>query len=156
MEPQGSYGHRMAALCRIDDAPSFVMRRLSKSEIAITQVKSTIFSSEKTDSPPSQDAFIASISLYPGFHRDLWLDHRPVVDQPPQPEGVVTFMDLRRPCHIRFKSGFDVVQFYFSRKELNAIVDSESGSPVEELTTPLSVAIPDDIFHRLALSLVPA
>lgn len=156
MEPQGTYGKRMAALCRLNDAPSFVMRRLSKSEIAITQIKSEVFSSEKVDSPPNEDAFIASVSLHRGFHRDLWLDNRPLSEQPPQPEGIVTFMDLRRPCNIRFKSGFDMVQFYFSRKALNAIVDGENGRPVDQLAAPLSVAIPDDTFHRLALSLVPA
>jgi len=146
----------MAQLCRIGNAPSFVMRRLSKSEIAITQIKSDVFTSEKIDLPPNEDAFIASVSLHGGFHRDLWLDNRPLGDQPPQPEGVVTFMDLRRACNILFKSGFNMVQFYFSRKALNAIVNGENGRPVDELSSPLSVAMPDDTFHRLALSLVPA
>lgn len=146
----------MAELCRVNDAPHFVMRHLRKSEIAITQIKSNVFSSEKTDSAPAEDAFIASVSLREGFDRDLWLDHRPVAKQPPQPAGVVTLLDLRRSVNIRFKSEFDIVQFYFSRKALTAVLDEENGKPVDELTAALSTAIPDDTFHRLALSLAPA
>ena len=156
MEPQGSYGQRMAELCRVGAASSFVMRRLRKSEIAITEVKADQPNPEKSDSPPVEDAFIAAVSILDGFHRDLWLENQQVPWQPPQPAGVVTFIDLRRPANVRFKSPFHTVHFYFSRKALNGILDEEDGQLVGELTAQILLALRDDVFHRLALSLLPA
>jgi AraC-like DNA-binding protein len=111
---------------------------------------------EKSGSIPFEDAFIASVSLYEGFHRDLWLDDRPLAQQPPQPAGVVTFLDLRHASNIRFRSPVNLIHFYFSRKAINAASDEESGKAVDELATQLLMPSPDVILHRLALSLVPA
>jgi AraC family transcriptional regulator len=146
----------MAEFCRIDDAPFFVLRRLGNSEIAVTLLKCDQPSFEKSGSLPVEDAFIATVSLYEGFYRDLWLDNRPLPELPPQPAGVVTFIDLRRPASVRFRSPFDSVQFYFSRAALNELVREESGKVIDSLAVKPLHSLPDAIFSQLALSLMPA
>jgi AraC-like DNA-binding protein len=156
MEAQGAYGNRIAEYCYAGDAPYFVLRRLGHSEIAVTLLKCDQPSFEKSDSTPLEDAFIAAVSLCDGFHRDHWLDNRPLPEHPPQPAGIVTFIDLRRPVNIRLRSPISTVQFYFSRAALNELVSEESGKVIDSLAVKPLHSLPDAIFFRLALSLMPA
>jgi AraC family transcriptional regulator len=156
METQGAYGHRMAEFCCVDDAPFFVLRRLEYSKIAVTLLKCDQPNFEKSGCLPVEDAFIATVSLYDGFYRDLWLDNRPLPEQPPQPAGVVSFIDLRRSANVRFRSPISNVQFYFSRAALNELVSEESGKAIDNLAVRPLDSHADAIFSQLARSLVPA
>jgi AraC family transcriptional regulator len=156
METQRAYGPGMAEFCRVDDAPYFVLQRLENSKIAVTLLKCDQPSCEKSGSLPVEDAFIATVSLYEGFYRDLWLDNRPLPEQPPQPAGVVTFIDLNCPHNVRFRSPISAVQFYFSRAALNEFVSEENGTVIDSLAVKLLHSHPDAIFSQLAVSLIPA
>lgn len=155
MERRCAYGQHMGQLLGVD-APSLVSRRLRNSELAITRLKCDQPSSEKSCPPPVEDAFIAAVSFQEGYHRDHWLDNRALPEQPPQPAGVVTFIDLRRPSNVRFRSPFNTVQFYFPRAALNAVVNETSGKVIDSLAVQPLVSHPDAIFFQLARSLIPA
>lgn len=156
MSEEGTYGAKMAALSRLQHAPSLVMRSLRNATIAITEMKSDNPSREISLPTSFEDSFIASVSLKDDFLRESWLDGKPTAPQSALPAGIVTLLDLRRANQIRFLSPIHSVQFYFSRNALKTIAEKEGLNPAIELATQASLATIDTTFHRLALALLPA
>lgn len=74
----GAYGEQMAKYLRLHKAESLVISPAAKQPIAITRFVSEIGLPERTESIPSEKAFVVSIHLTPASDRgcDIWVDDK--------------------------------------------------------------------------------
>ncbi|MDI3561872.1 AraC family transcriptional regulator [Bradyrhizobium sp. Arg816] len=150
------YGQTVAQLLRIDEAPSVVRQKGYRKEYAATLVRSEQPSREKSDSLPTEESIIASVSLSESLDREIWLNERPLPPQGPQAAGGATLLDLRHDNRVRFKSGFQLVHFYFTRSALNGMLEHQGARRVDELHAPTGVLSPDRTLAQLASALLPS
>ena len=153
--PRG-YGQTVAQLLRIEEAPSVVRQKGYRKEYAATLVRSDRASHEKSDPLPTEEAIIASVALSDGVDREIWLNERPLPPQGPQSPGRATLLDLRHDNRVRFKSGFQLVHFYFTRSALNGMLEQQGARRIDELDAPTGVSSPDRILAQLASALLPS
>ena len=156
MSSRKGYGQTVAQLLQINDAPSVVRQKGYRKEYAATLVRSDRPSLEKSGSLPTEDAVIASVSLSEGLDREIWLNERQLPSQGPQPAGGATLLDLRHDNRVRFKSGFQLVHFYFSRGTLNGMLEQQGAKRIDELRAPTGVCTPDRALAQLASALLPS
>jgi AraC-like DNA-binding protein len=105
---------------------------------------------------PTEESIIASVSLSDGVDRDIWLNERPLPPQGPQSPGGATLLDLRHDNRVRFKSGFQLVHFYFTRSALNGILEQQGAMRIDEIHAPTGVSSPDRTLAQLASALLPS
>ncbi|MCC8943545.1 helix-turn-helix transcriptional regulator [Bradyrhizobium sp. Arg62] len=156
MSSQKAYGDSVAQILRIDEAPAVVRQKGIRQEYAATLVRSENPSSEKSDPLPTEDSIIASVSLTEGLDREIWLNGRALSPQGPQPAGGATLLDLRHDNRVRFKSGFNLVHFYFARSALNGMLEQLGARRIDELRAQTGVLSPDPTLAQLASALLPS
>ncbi|OKO76006.1 AraC family transcriptional regulator [Bradyrhizobium sp. AS23.2] len=150
------YGQTVAEILHIKEAPSVVRQKGHRKEYAATLVVSEQPSLERSNPLPTEDSIIASVSLSEGLDREIWLNERPLALQGPQAAGGTTLLDLRHDNRVRFKSGFHLVHFYFTRSALNGMLEQQGTERLDELHAPTGVCSPDRTLTQLASALLPS
>jgi AraC-like DNA-binding protein len=150
------YGQTVADILRIKEAPSVVRQKGPRKEYAATLVVCEQPSPEKSDPLPTEDAVIASVSLSDGLDREIWLNERVHPLQGPQPAGGATLLDLRHDNRVRFRSGFHLVHFYFTRSALNGMLEQPGARRLDEFRAATGVCSPDRTLAQLASALLPS
>ena len=156
MSDRRGYGETVAQILQLGEAPSLVRQKGNRKEFAATLVRSKQPSREKSDSLPNEDAIIISVSLSGNFEREVWLNQRHLAPQGPRPAGVATLLDLRHDNRVRFRNGFDLVHFYFTRNALNGVLEQDGAQHIDELRTETGVSAPDPTLMQLATVLLPS
>jgi AraC family transcriptional regulator len=156
MSAQRGYGQTVAQLLRLEEAPSLVRQKGYRKEFAATLVQSQQPSLERSDPLPNEDAVIVSVSLCPQLNREVWLNQRLLPPQGPQPAGVATLLDLRHDNRVRFRSGFHLVHFYFTRAALNGALEHQDANSIDALRAETGVSSPDPTLMQLAVTLLPS
>jgi AraC-like DNA-binding protein len=151
-----AYARTMAATLCLDAAPTFVCRAGKGAEIAIAHIKRDIAARDPIGHQSAEDALLVSVSFLDGYSREFWLDGRPLPPTPPQPAGIITFIDRRRSVSTLFKSPVHGLQFYFPRESLSQIAEDSNLSRFEDVQIAPCTPLPDAPMHHLGKSLLPA
>jgi AraC-like DNA-binding protein len=150
MSSNRGYGQTVAQVLQLAEAPSLVRQKGYRKEYAATLLRSEKPSLDK------EDAIIVSVSLLGEFDRELWLNDRHLPPQGPQPAGLATLLDLRHDNRVRFRSGFHLVHFYFTRSALNGVLEQQDSKRIDEFKADPGVSSPDPTLRQLAVAMLPS
>jgi AraC family transcriptional regulator len=156
MNARGAYGANLANALSAKAAPSFLTKtRLSKSSIAVTQIKCDVADNVLTAPVENEDAVLVMLQLRDWPTRILWGDGRPLQAQP-LAAGSVSIFDLRmrwvghRVCPIH------QLNFYLPRHSLDEMADIEGVSRVQHFNNDPLVGASDPVIWNLGRSLLRA
>ncbi len=155
MTSHGAYGQNLADCFRLDSAPSFVLRTLRHSEVAVTQITCDVENNGLSAPLPREDAFLVTLQLRDCPAHDLWLDGRPMKTQP-LTAGTTCIYDLRRSPMVNSISPFRNLHFYFSRRALDAAAEGADTSVLNAIPHNPGVGMDDPVIRSLGSSLLPA
>jgi hypothetical protein len=155
MDDQGLYGQRLGDIFHIKNVTVFVTRTVSKSEIAVTEIKCDAENNGLTDPIPFQDALLVALQLRTSLRHELWIDNQPVKTEPLE-AGITCFYDLRHNPMARTIGPFHSLHFYLPRRALNLIAGRASLPPVEDYMIDPGRAVNDQTIRSLGYSLLPA
>jgi AraC-like DNA-binding protein len=139
---------------RTADAPRLVIRKLSKSTLALTEVRGAA-NHGITSSIPYDDAFLVQLRLLECARCDYFAEGRHV-DGVDRRAGLIQLHDLRRDPTVDLHDPFHVMHFYLPRAALNAVVDEVGGATIDALELEPGRCADDAIARHLLLSLRPA
>ncbi|WP_331373367.1 helix-turn-helix domain-containing protein [Sinorhizobium chiapasense] len=151
----GAYGQRLGDIFGLKAPPPFIIRTLSRTTIAVTQIVCDVENNGLTAPIPREDAFLATMQLRPCPRHDLWIDGKPQKTGY-LAAGSLSIYDLRQNPIANSISPFRNLHFYLPHKVLNAIADSDGAPRVDELMSQPGLGVDDPIFKGLATSLLPA
>jgi AraC-like DNA-binding protein len=129
-----AYGAQMATYFRLPQAPSLVIRPATKPPIAITRLVSDVGLPERTESIPSEKAFVVSVHLTPASVQgcDIWVDdHHSSITH--WPAGGVGIYDLEANPRTRNRGRVDWVHFHIPRTTFDAFTDDSEISQIDTL-----------------------
>lgn len=155
MTEHGAYGRRLAACFRLADPPTLIVRSLSRTRIAVTDIRCDTPDQGRTAPIPREDAFLVGIQLRDCAAHELWLDGR-AVPVTPWAAGTVTIYDLKRDPVARLRSPFRSMHFYLPRAALDEIADDAGAPRVGDLDRIAHIGVQDPVVRRLGACLLPA
>ena len=152
---EGRYSANLAAILKLDAAPTFVARPTPGAEIAVTSMRRATPQADVVGQACREDACVVSVSMLDGYLRDFWLDGRPI-ELPPQPAGYVTMLDRRHTVLTRYKSAVHNMRFDFPIASLRAIADEAHLRPFGDLQIKSCNPVRDETLRHLVSSVLPA
>ena len=155
MGEDGAYGERLRETFGVDAAPAFVARTLKKATIAATEIRCDKTNTGFSKPIPAEDAFLIVVQLRDVPRHDMWLNGEQI-DTVFLPAGTTNIYDLRTTPVANSISSFHHVTFYLPRTALNAIVEVEEISSVDEFDHDPGRGAIDDVLHNLAVALLPS
>ena len=153
MAEQGAYGGRLGF--RLSHMPSLSTTSTRQGPIAVTQCRSEAAAHGRTRSIPSQDAYGVGLFIEDCADLDVLLDGR-VVSTGPMKAGSILIHDLRRDPILDVRSPFHLLDFYLSRKALDAIADDAEAPRIGALRSQPGTGVEDAVVRDLGLLLIPA
>jgi AraC-like DNA-binding protein len=139
---------------RAADAPSLIVRKVSKSTLALTEVRGAA-NHGVTASIPYDDAFLVQLRLLECARCDYFSEGQHV-DGVDHRAGVIQLHDLRRDPTVDLRDPFHVMHFYLPRAALNAVADEVGGTTIDTLDLEPGHCAEDATAIHLLLSLRPA
>jgi AraC-like DNA-binding protein len=139
---------------RTPDAPALVIRKVSRSTLALTEVRGAA-DHGVTASIPYDDAFMLQLRLLDCARCDYFSEGRHV-DCIDHRAGVIQVHDLRRDPAVELRDPFHVMHFYLPRAALNAVAAEAGGATIDELELEPGDCVEDATARHLLLSLRPA
>jgi AraC family transcriptional regulator len=139
---------------RTPDAPALVIRKVSRSTLALTEVRGAA-NHGVTASIPYDDAFMLQLRLLECARCDYFSEGRHV-DCIDHRAGVIQVHDLRRDPAVELRDPFHVMHFYLPRAALNAVAAEAGGGTIDELELEPGDCVEDATARHLMLSLRPA
>lgn len=144
----GAVGQRLGDLFKIDHAPALVTRRLSVSQMAVTEIRSDSPVLGPIEPVPIEDAYLVSLMLKSLDHHEVWENGRPC---PRHSISVGEFhlRDLKIEQSALVEQPHHSLQFYLPRAALNEIADENEARPIGELSYQPGVPFSDPIVRSL-------
>jgi AraC family transcriptional regulator len=139
---------------RTADAPSLVIRKVTRSTLALTEVRGAA-NHGVTASIPYDDAFLVQLRLLECARCDYFADGRHL-DRVDHRAGMIQLHDLRRDPRVDLRDPFHVMHFYLPRAALNAVAAEVGGATVDALELEPGQCEEDATARHLLLSLRPA
>ena len=136
------------------DAPSLVVRKFSKSTLALTEVRGAA-NHGMTPSIPHDDAFLVQLRMLDCARCDYFSEGRRVGCDDHH-AGVIQLHDLRRDPTVELRDPFRVLHFYLPRAALNAVAAEVGGATIDALELEPGQCAEDATARHLLLSLLPA
>jgi AraC-like DNA-binding protein len=155
MAEEGAYGERLRETFGVAAAPAFVARTLKKANIAATEICCDKANTGFSKPIPAEDAFLIVVQLRDVPRHDMWLNGKQI-ETAFLPAGTTNIYDLRSTPVANSISSFHHVTFYLPRMALNAIVEMEEISSVDEFDIDPGRGTIDDVLHNLAIVLLPS
>ncbi len=121
---------------------------------AVTEIRSTLITHERSDSLPPDDAFGIAVQLRPFPAHEWWEEGR----QAPVgglAAGDVTVYDLKRDPRFRINNPFHSIHFHLTRPLLDAIADESGARRIVDLDCTSGDGVDDPVVRHLALALRP-
>jgi AraC family transcriptional regulator len=151
----GAYGKGLGEHLRLDRVPALVTKTINKTTVAVTRCTLDAPTHGPTSPLPSEDAYMVVLQTGKRSHRELWLDGKPVRTQPLNP-GEVTLHDLRRRPAFKMYTPIDSLNFYVTRRALDACADDTDARKIEELYFTPGAGSDEKILAALGQTLLPA
>jgi AraC family transcriptional regulator len=139
---------------RTADAPSLIIRKVSKSTLALTEVRGAA-NHGVTASIPYDDAFLVQLRLLECARCDYFSEGRHV-DGVDHRAGLIQLHDLRRDPTVELRDPFHVMHFYLPRSALNVMADEVGAETIDALDLKPGHCAEDATARHLMLSLRPA
>jgi AraC family transcriptional regulator len=155
MTKQHIFNRRMHQIFGLSDEPTPVIKTLQKNSLAATRCKLDVPFCAMTNPAPSEDGYMIVIQIRGESRRHLWLDGKSIKTEPLHAGGVV-FHDLRQCPRFYFNDPLDSVNYFLSRKTLNAIADDAEVPRITDLKFTPGVGVMDRVVAELTRSLLPA
>jgi AraC-like DNA-binding protein len=145
----------MASYFRLPEAPSLVIQPPANPPIAITRLTSQVGLPERTQSIPSERAFVVSVHLTPASVQgcEIWVDDR-YSNIRNWPAGGVGIYDLESNPRTRNRGPVDWVHFHVPRATLDAFTDDLGASRVGALEGVHGTL--DPVLHQLTQLILPS
>lgn len=140
---------------RQHEAPRLISRRLHKSVMTITEIKSDQENFGVTDPIPYDDAYLIALQVRECLDHDLFFDSRHVRPRNFK-SGVTTIYDLRRDPIADIRTPFHSVHFHLPVKVLDAIADEVGAPHIDELRYEPGVGMDDPVVWHLISALLPS
>jgi AraC family transcriptional regulator len=134
------------------DAPSLVVRKFSKSTLALTEVRGAA-NHGMTPSIPHDDAFLVQLRMLDCARCDYFSEGRRVGCDDHH-AGVIQLHDLRRDPTVELRDPFRVLHFYLPRAALNAVAAEVGGATIDALELEPGQCAEDATARHLLLSLL--
>lgn len=150
-----SFTHRLRQAFGPSDEHTPVLKTIQKNSLAATRCWLSVTSTEVTNPSLRENGFMIVIQIRGTNSRELWLDGKPIRTEPLGAGGVV-FHDLRQCPQFYFHDPLDSVNYFLSRKTLNAIADDANASRISDLKFTPGVAVADRVVENLTRLLLPA
>jgi AraC-like DNA-binding protein len=149
------FNRRMQHILRLSDEHAPVIRTIQKNSLAATRCQLDMPFDAVTNPSPRDDAYMIVIQIHGKNSRELWLDGRAIKTEPLHAGGVV-FHDMRQGPRFYFHDPLDSVNFYLSRKTLEAIADEADAPRISDLKFTPGVGVMDQVIGELTRLLLPA
>lgn len=148
---EADYGAHVARVARADSVTSVTASRLKLGDMAVAKLRLAAPTGDITEPlGGDEEALVVSVSLHPGYAREAWVNGRALPATGPMAPGTSVFIDLRDANQTLFRTSVRMVQFYFSRRALNACADQQGASRLGELQVQSMIPLLDPTFHQLA------
>jgi AraC family transcriptional regulator len=150
-----AYGAQMATYFRLPQAPSLVIQPATKPPIAITRLVSEVGLPERTESIPTEKAFVVSVHLTPASVQgcDIWVDdhHSSIAHWP---AGGVGIYDLEANPRTRNRGSVDWVHFHIPRATFDAFTDDSEIPQIDTLEVMHGTV--DPVLHQMTQLILPS
>jgi AraC-like DNA-binding protein len=145
-----AFGRRLNA-----QATSFATRALSKTMIAVTELKYGLAQNILSTPPIEEDAYLVAVHLKNFPNYTYWENGKAAPVAPIGPGETIVYDIKRRPTFY-LNSAFHSVHFYFPRAALDALADDANAPRIGELRYKPAVAHADPVLRGMAEALLPA
>ena len=155
LQEPAAYGGQMAKYFRLGRAPSLVISRPSKPQIAITRLASQNGLPEQTASIPPERAFVVSVHLTPPCDQgcEIWVDDC-YSRISKWPAGGVGIYDLEANPRVRNRGPVDWVHFHVPRSTLDMFTDDVQLASIESLRCQHGTF--DPVLNQMTQMLLPS
>ena len=149
-----SYGNELARCFYVSEAPSLLMRPLSRTQLAITRVASSSGLALSSASVRAEKAFTIAVHLIdPDFRRwGTWIDGR-FVKVNSWVAGGIGIFDLESDPRAVRDTAFDCVHYNLSRTTLDAFTEDAALPKVDTLRCEQGTR--DSVLHHMTQMLLP-
>ena len=140
---------------RLDEAARLSVRALSKSHLAVTEIKYDAPNYGTTDQLAHEDAFLVGVQFRPVKFHELWFEGKayPVLDLR---VGHSMFYDLKITDACTIAEPFHSLQFYFSRAFMNELADDLECPRMDEVRAKRATLTSDPSIFEFARAVRPA
>lgn len=153
MPVNDSHGEAMGRRLNAD-AASFVTRALSRSTVAVTELKYRDPQFILSTPPAAEDAYLVAVHLELFERYEYWEDGKPARPSMLMPGETIVY-DVARAPTFHLNSAFHSVHFYFPRGALDAIADEAGATRFGELHYVPGAPRADPILRGMAEALLP-
>jgi AraC family transcriptional regulator len=145
---------RMQHILGLSDEHTPAIKAIKNNSLAATRCSLGIPFGAITNPPPREDSYMIVIQTEGKNSRELWLDGKSVRTEPLYADGVV-FHDLRRSPQFYFNDPLNSVNYFLSRKTLDAIADDAEAPRISDLLFTPGVGVVDHIVRELTRLILP-
>jgi AraC-like DNA-binding protein len=154
-EDSSAIGQRLADLFQIKEAPTFVVRKLGLTNMAVTEIRADDPVRGLIDPVPTEDAFILGLMFRDLDNHEVWESGRPC-PRHSAAAGQFYLRDLKRKQGALIEQPHHSLQFYLPRAALDQISDDAEARRISELRYRPGVPISDPVVWKLGSCLLPA
>ncbi len=151
----GAVGQRLADLFQIKEAPTFVVRKLGLTSMAVTEIRSDDPVRGLTDPVPTEDAFLLSLMFRDLDDHEAWEGGRSC-PRHSIAAGQFILRDLKREQAALIEQPHHSLQFYLPRAALDEISDHAEARRIGGLRYRPGVPFSDPVVRRLGSCLLAA
>ena len=152
---QGAFGRNLASRFGLSEAPAIIARTPTKTQIAVTELRSDRPKFGKTKPIPREDAFLVGLQLRDFPDHQYWEDGRKAQTYD-LTAGDMLIHDLKRDPAVLIDKPFHSIHFYLPRATLDAIADDANAGRIADLRYQPGVGLKDGIVNNLGTSMLPA